>query len=108
MTNDSDRALPTAPSALQRWFPFGAWIGRYDWRHALGPDLIAAVGVAALLIPESMGDASVAGATRPTWRWCGPSILSGGDAASGVDLAGDLDASHRPPTSASTVAPVGR
>ena len=58
---DRSRAVPTAPSTLQRWFPIGAWLPRYDWGKFLTADLIAAVSVAALLIPESMGYSSVAG-----------------------------------------------
>ncbi len=54
-------AQPTGPSRLQRWFPIGAWLPTYDWGSSLTPDLIAVISVAALLIPESTGDASVAG-----------------------------------------------
>jgi len=55
------RPVPTAPSTLQRWFPIAAWLPKYRWGKFLTPDLIAAVSVAALLIPESMGYATVAG-----------------------------------------------
>jgi MFS superfamily sulfate permease-like transporter len=54
-------ARPTGPSSLHRWFPIGAWLPKYHWGSSLPPDLIAAISVAALLIPESMGYASVAG-----------------------------------------------
>ena len=39
---------------MQCWFPIGVWLKTYDWRGAAPADLIAAVSVAALLIPESM------------------------------------------------------
>ena len=48
-------ATPTAPSTLQRWFPVGVWLREYEWGKFTAPDLIAAVSIAALLIPESMG-----------------------------------------------------
>ena len=51
-------ARPTGPSRLERWFPIGAWLPKYDWGSSFAPDLIAAISVAALLIPESMGYAS--------------------------------------------------
>jgi MFS superfamily sulfate permease-like transporter len=51
-------ARPAPPSRLQRWFPIAAWLPRYDWGSSFAPDLIAAIRVAALLIPESMGYAS--------------------------------------------------
>jgi len=53
--------IVSGPSRLQRWFPIGAWLPKYDWGSSLTPDLIAAISVAALLIPESIGYASVAG-----------------------------------------------
>lgn len=63
-THDSTadaRAVPTAPTKMQIWFPAGVWIPKYQWSKNVGPDLIAAISVAALLIPESLGYASVAG-----------------------------------------------
>jgi high affinity sulfate transporter 1 len=41
--------------------PITQWLPRYQWRHTLPADLIAGIAVAALLIPESMGYAGVAG-----------------------------------------------
>ena len=38
-----------------------AWLGGYDWGKWLRLDVIADISVAALLIPESMGDAGIAG-----------------------------------------------
>jgi hypothetical protein len=74
---DSDR-VRRAPSAMQQWFPGGVWLRnsstrsatpstrrpqsrptpvrrRYQWGKYTAVDLIAAVSVATLLIPESMG-----------------------------------------------------
>lgn len=41
--------------------PISVWLPEYQWRRNLGADAIAGLAVAALLIPESMGYASVAG-----------------------------------------------
>ena len=62
MTAESEsRPLPQAPSTLQKWFPIAEWLPKYPWSKFLVPDLIAALSLAALLIPESMGYATVAG-----------------------------------------------
>ena len=80
-TNTADsatpRAVPTAPSAMQRWFPFGAWLPKYDWGSFLAADLIAAVSVAALLIPESLGYSSVAGVPAQIGLYAAPLALIG-------------------------------
>ena len=60
---------------MQRWFPIGAWIKGYDWRTSGPADLIAAVSVAALLIPESMGMASVAGVPSEIGLYAAPLAL---------------------------------
>lgn len=70
-------ARPTGPSSLQRWFPVGAWLPKYDWGASLAPDLIAAISVAALLIPESMGYASVAGVPAQIGLYAAPLALFG-------------------------------
>jgi hypothetical protein len=38
----ADRAVarPTGPSRLQRWFPIGDWLPKYDWGSSFAPDLI--------------------------------------------------------------------
>jgi high affinity sulfate transporter 1 len=73
MRSNSD--LPTAPSTMQRWFPIGVWLKNYDWRGSAPADLIAAVSVAALLIPESMGYASVAGVPSEIGLYAAPLAL---------------------------------
>jgi sulfate permease, SulP family len=70
-------ARPTGPSSLERWFPFGAWLPKYDWGSWFAPDLIAAISVAALLIPESMGYASVAGVPAQIGLYAAPLALIG-------------------------------
>ena len=60
---------------MQRWFPIGAWIKGYEWRTSGPADLIAAVSVAALLIPESMGYASVAGVPSEIGLYAAPLAL---------------------------------
>lgn len=41
--------------------PLTAWLPRYDWASDLRRDVVAGIAVAALLVPESMGYADVAG-----------------------------------------------
>jgi MFS superfamily sulfate permease-like transporter len=67
--------MPTAPSAMQRWLPIGAWLKGYDWSQSAPADLIAAISVAALLIPESMGYASVAGVPSEIGLYAAPLAL---------------------------------
>lgn len=74
MATTTTTAKPTAPSAVQRWFPIAAWLSKYKWGSFFVADLIAAISVAALLIPESMGYVPVAnvparlGSMPPPWR----------------------------------------
>jgi high affinity sulfate transporter 1 len=69
--------MPTAPSPLERWFPIAVWLPKYRWGSFTGLDLIAAISVAALLIPESMGYASVAGVPAQIGLYCAPLALVG-------------------------------
>jgi high affinity sulfate transporter 1 len=62
---------------MQRWFPIGAWLPQYNWSGFLKADLIAAVSVAALLIPESMGYSSVAGVPVQIGLYAAPLALIG-------------------------------
>jgi SulP family sulfate permease len=70
-------ALPKAPSTLQQWFPAGVWLPEYKWGKFTAPDLIAAVSIAALLIPESMGYATVAGVPAQIGLYATPLALIG-------------------------------
>jgi high affinity sulfate transporter 1 len=71
------KAVPTAPTTTERWFPIGAWLPRYNWRKNFGIDAIAAISVAALVIPESMGMASVAGVPAEVGLYAVPLALVG-------------------------------
>ena len=75
--NATERPVPTAPSTMQRWFPIGAWLPNYNWGKLARADLIAAVSVAALLIPESMGYSSVAGVPVQIGLYAAPLALIG-------------------------------
>jgi sulfate permease, SulP family len=70
-------AKPTAPSTLQQWFPAAVWLREYNWGKFTALDLIAAVSVAALLIPESMGYATVAGVPAQVGLYATPLALIG-------------------------------
>jgi SulP family sulfate permease len=69
--------VPQASSRLERWFPIAAWLPKYDWGKYLTLDLIAAVSVAALLIPESMGYSTVAGVPVQIGLYAAPLALIG-------------------------------
>ena len=71
----STKAMPEAPSKLSLWFPAAEWIRNYDWGKNLSPDLIAAISVAALLIPESMGYATIAGVPVQMGLYAAPLAL---------------------------------
>ncbi|WP_432479276.1 SulP family inorganic anion transporter [Nocardioides sp. GXQ0305] len=57
---DEGGLVRTPPRSLATFLPITVWIRRYRTSD-LGPDLTAGVALAALLIPESMGYAGVAG-----------------------------------------------
>ena len=75
--SSQSKPVPQAPSTLERWFPIGAWLPKYDWGKSLIVDLIAAVSVAALLIPESMGYSTVAGVPVQIGLYAAPLALIG-------------------------------
>jgi high affinity sulfate transporter 1 len=62
---------------MQQWFPGGVWLRNYQWGKFTAPDLIAAVSVAALLVPESMGYATVAGVPPQLGLYAAPLALIG-------------------------------
>jgi sulfate permease, SulP family len=70
-------AKPHAPSVLQQWFPGGEWLRKYDWGKFTALDMVAAVSVVALLVPESMGYASVAGVPAQVGLYAAPLALVG-------------------------------
>ncbi|MGH9233537.1 MAG: SulP family inorganic anion transporter, partial [Acidimicrobiales bacterium] len=62
---------------LARHVPVFGWLGRYRWGSWLTLDLIAGISVAALLIPESMGYAGVAGLPPEVGLYAAPLALLG-------------------------------
>ncbi len=76
-SSEGTASIPTAPSTLARWFPIGEWFRKYKWGKLVGADLIAAVSVAALLIPESLGYSSVAGVPVQIGLYAAPLALIG-------------------------------
>ena len=92
--------LPEAPSTLWRWFPAAVWLPRYPWGKFAVPDLIAAISLAALLVPESMGYATVAGVPVQVGLYAAPLGLVGYELFGGSRLAvfaaaGSVAASRR-------------
>jgi len=75
--SDQTVSPPKGPSVLQQWFPIGAWFPKYNWGSSVVPDLVAAISVAALLIPESMGYASVGGVPAQIGLYAAPLALVG-------------------------------
>jgi len=76
-TASQSKPMPTAPTKLERWFPIAVWLPKYKWGKYLTLDLIAAISVAALLIPESMGYATVAGIPVQYGLYAAPLALIG-------------------------------
>jgi sulfate permease, SulP family len=68
---------PVKQSFLERHVPITDWIRRYQWGPWFKLDLIAAVSVAALLVPESMGYAGVAGLPPEVGLYAAPLALLG-------------------------------
>ena len=72
--------MATAPyqqSFLSRHVPLAGWIRDYRWGEWLRLDVIAGVSVAALLIPESLGYAGVAGLPPEVGLYAAPLALLG-------------------------------
>ncbi|HME01895.1 MAG TPA: SulP family inorganic anion transporter, partial [Solirubrobacteraceae bacterium] len=76
-TSRDSSVKPTAPSTMQQWFPAGVWLREYNWGKFTALDLIAAVSIAALLIPESMGYATVAGVPAQIGLYATPLAVLG-------------------------------
>jgi high affinity sulfate transporter 1 len=52
---------PEEKSVLQRYLPIVDWLPKYDWAGSLRYDVLAALTVWALLVPEAMAYAGIAG-----------------------------------------------
>jgi high affinity sulfate transporter 1 len=64
-------------SLLTRHVPLAGWVRDYQWGAWLRLDVIAALSVAALLIPESLGYAGVAGLPPEVGLYAAPLALLG-------------------------------
>jgi high affinity sulfate transporter 1 len=67
----------TDTSFATRHVPFLGWIRGYEWSSWLRLDVVAALSVAALLIPESLGYAGVAGLPPEVGLYAAPLALLG-------------------------------
>lgn len=52
---------PEAKTPLQRYVPIVNWLPKYDWKASFRPDILAGLTVWALLVPEAMAYAGIAG-----------------------------------------------
>jgi len=68
---------PDEKSALQRYLPIVDWLPKYNWGSALRFDLIAALTVWALLVPEAMAYAGIAGVSPAVGLVTAPLALLG-------------------------------
>ena len=68
---------PSQQSFLVRHVPSVGWLRSYQWGTWLRLDLVAGISVAALLIPESMGFAGVAGLPPQVGLYAAPLALLG-------------------------------
>src|SRR5512132_3968282 len=70
-------SAPDQQSFLSRHVPLAGWIREYRWGEWFRLDVIAGVSVAALLIPESLGYAGVAGLPPEVGLYAAPLALLG-------------------------------
>jgi high affinity sulfate transporter 1 len=68
---------PTQKSILQRYFPILDWLPGYKWGEHLRWDLIAGLTVWALLVPEAMAYAGIAGVPPQAGLYAAPLALLG-------------------------------
>lgn len=72
MSTEIAAKQPTRPHRWAAFFPILGWLPKYD-RSWLRSDLIAGLTVMALLVPEGMAYAELAGMPhcgRCCWPWC--------------------------------------
>lgn len=93
--------LPSAPRSLRTLFPITVWLPRYTWR-LLSSDAAAGLALAALMVPEAMGYAGIAGVPPEVGLYAalgalvayaltgGTSILVVGPAAAVASLTGSI------------------
>ena len=68
---------PEEKSALRRYLPIVDWLPKYDWGGWLRYDLLAALTVWALLVPEAMAYAGIAGVSPEVGLVTAPLALLG-------------------------------
>jgi len=68
---------PEEKSVLQRYLPIVDWLPKYDWGGWLRYDLLAALTVWALLVPEAMAYAGIAGVSPEVGLVTAPLALLG-------------------------------
>jgi SulP family sulfate permease len=68
---------PEEKSVLQRYLPIVEWLPRYDWGGSLRFDVLAALTVWALLVPEAMAYAGIAGVSPEVGLVTAPLALLG-------------------------------
>jgi len=68
---------PEEKTVLQRYLPIVEWLPRYDWGGSLRFDVIAALTVWALLVPEAMAYAGIAGVSPEVGLVTAPLALIG-------------------------------
>ena len=74
MTVDGISQKPPQRRGLAAFFPILAWLPKYN-RSWLRPDLIAGITVVALLVPEGMAYAELAGMPPQTIFYAAPAAL---------------------------------
>jgi high affinity sulfate transporter 1 len=68
---------PEEKSVLQRYLPIVDWLPKYDWGGSLRFDILAALTVWALLVPEAMAYAGIAGVSPEVGLVTAPLALIG-------------------------------
>jgi SulP family sulfate permease len=68
---------PTDKTLLERYLPIADWLPGYDWRTQTRWDLVAGLTVWALLVPEAMAYASIAGVPPEAGLYTAPLALIG-------------------------------
>ena len=66
---------PKQKSILQRYVPITEWFPMYDWKGDLRPDFMAGLTVWALLVPEAMAYAGIAGVPPEAGLYAAPLAL---------------------------------
>ena len=49
------KAVPTAPTAMQQWFPIGSWLPKYNWGKLLAADVAMRLADATLRVRDNLG-----------------------------------------------------